>query len=273
MDDKNLNNENESNEAKKLRVLGGGEEEHDEEPLKIDKFGNFWYHYRFRIIMIAAFAFIIGIASWQFLTHQNPDISLIYAGPEYITANQNKAFCEVLQGMMPDYNGDGKKYAQLNDMIFMSGDQMSDYIESVAEEGETAAVDKLTNKQTSERFTYEIFGSESSICILAEDQYQSVASESGFMPLSEIFDEIPEGAIDEYGVRFSETKLCKFYDAAKIFPDDAVIALRRLSTMSVFTGKKKAEKKYEYNLDFFKKMLNFDYPEGYVPPEDTASAE
>ena len=109
MDDKNLNNENESNEAKKLRVLGGGEEEHDEEPLKIDKLGNFWYHYRFRIIMIAAFAFIIGIASWQFLTHQNPDISLIYAGPEYITANQNKAFCEVLQGMMPDYNGDGKK--------------------------------------------------------------------------------------------------------------------------------------------------------------------
>ena len=37
--------------------------------------------------------------------------------------------------------------------------------------------------------------------------------------------------------------------------------------------KKKAEKKYEYNLDFFKKMLTFDYPEGYVPPEDIASAE
>ena len=35
MDDKNLNNENESNEAKKLRVLGGGEEEHDEDTLKI----------------------------------------------------------------------------------------------------------------------------------------------------------------------------------------------------------------------------------------------
>ena len=74
-------------------------------------------------------------------------------------------------------------------------------------------------------------------------------------------------------MRFSETKLCKFYDAAKIFPDDAVIALRRLSTMSVFTGKKKAEKKYEYNLDFFKKMLTFDYPEGYIPPEETVTAE
>ncbi len=265
MDDKNLNNENESNEAKKLRMLGQNDEQKEEEPLKINKLSNFWYHYRFRIIMIAAFAFIIIVAGSQFLSQSNPDISIIYAGPQYITPNQNKAFCEVLQTMMPDYNDDGKKYAQLNDMIFMSGEQMEEYIESVEEEGETAAVDKLSNKQTSERFTYEIFGAESSICILAEDQYESVAAESGFMPLSELFDEIPEGAIDEYGIRFSETKLCKFYDAAKIFPDDAVIALRRLSTMSVFTGKKKAEKKYEYNKEFFIKMLTFEYPEGYSP--------
>ena len=273
MDDKNINNENEnneneSNEAKRLRAMGGTNEIKEEEPLKINKLENFWYHYRFRIIMISAFAFIIAVASWQFFTRQNPDVSIMYAGPEYITANQNKAFCEVLQGMMTDYNGDGKKYVQLNDMIFMSDDQMSEYVESMAEEGETAVVDKLSNKQTYERFTYEIFGGESVICILSEDQYQAVASEGGFLPLSEIFDEIPEGAIDGYGIRFSETKLCKFYDAAKIFPDDAVIALRRLSTMSAITGKKKAERQYEYHLDFFKKMINFEYPEGYVPSEE-----
>lgn len=268
MEDKNLHDENESNEAKKLKALGLNDEVKEEEPLKINKLANFWYHYRFRIIMIAAFAFIITVATVQFVSRQNPDVSVIYAGPQYITANQNKAFCDVLQGIAEDYNEDGKTYVQLNDMIFMSDDQMTEYIERVAEEeGETAAVDKLTNKQTYERFTYEIFGSNSSICILAEDQYESVAAENGFVPLSELFDEIPDGAIDEYGIRFSETKLCKFYDSAKIFPDDAVIALRRLSTMSVFTGKKKAEKQYEYNKDLFMKILNFEYPEGYTEPE------
>ena len=71
-------------------------------------------------------------------------------------------------------------------------------------------MDKLTNKQTSERFTYEIFGSESSICILAEDQYQSVASESGFcllytsgLPMGEIRSAVEEvyreGLIDDEG--------------------------------------------------------------------------
>ncbi len=267
-EDENLNNENESNEARKIRALGEADETKEEEPVKVNKLENFWYHNKFKIIMTTAFAFIIAVASWQYLSRINPDVSIIYAGPEYITANQNKAFCEILQNMMVDYNNDGKKYVQLNDMIFMSDDQIGDYVESVEEEGETAVVDKLTNKQTYERFTYEIFGGESVICILSEDQYLDVASSDGFLPLSEIFDEIPEGAIDEYGIRFSETKLCKFYDAAKIFPDDAVIALRRLSTMSAITGKKKAEKQYEYHLDFFRQMINFEYPEGYVPSEE-----
>lgn len=258
-----------SNAAKRIKALGEDKDDAEaEEPIKVNKLANFWYHYKFRIIMISAFAFILIIALSQFITHQNPDVSLIYGGPQYITPNQNQAFCDILEAMMPDYNGDGKKYVQLNDLVFMSDDQISEYLTAAEEQGEDVAVDYLTNKQTTERFTYEIFGGESVICILAEDQYEMVAGEGGFLPLSELFDELPESAIDDYGVRFSETKLYKFYDAAKIFPDDAVIAIRRLSTMSVFTGKKKAEKKYEYHKDMFCSMLNFEYPEGYVPPEE-----
>lgn len=281
MDDKNRKDENgardeepESIAAKRLKALGGNENEEETEEIKINKLANFWYHYKFRIIMIAAFAFIIIVATTQFISRQNPDINIIYGGPQYITPNQNKAFCEVLQSMMPDYNDDGKKYVQLNDMVFMSENQVQKYIDEAEKNGEEVSVNLLSNKQVSERFTYEIFGGNSVICILSEDQYKSVASEGGFCPLSELFgDELPEGAIDDYGVRFCETKLCKFYDAAKIFPDDAVIALRRLSTMSAFTGKKKAERKYEYHRDLFIQILNFEYPEGYVPPEESEMPE
>ncbi|MGN1409423.1 MAG: hypothetical protein ACI4XJ_04520 [Eubacteriales bacterium] len=276
MDDKNRKDENTSREeepesiaAKRLKALGEDAKEEEQEEVKVDKLANFWYHYKFRIIMIAAFAFIIIVATAQFVSRQNPDINIIYGGPQYITPNQNKAFCEVLQSMIPDYNGDGKKYVQLNDMVFMSENQVNEYLEEAKESGEEVSINLLSNKQVSERFTYEIFGGESVICILAEDQYKAVAAEGGFLPLSELFgDELPEGAIDGYGVRFCETKLCKFYDSAKIFPDDAVIALRRLSTMSAFTGKKKAERKYEYHRDLFITMMNFEYPEGYVPPEE-----
>lgn len=276
MDDKNRKDENsaggeelESNAAKRLKALGEDVGEEETEPIKVNKLANFWYHYKFRTIMIAAFAFIILIGVTQFVSRQNPDINIIYAGPQYITPNQNKAFCEILQSMMPDYNDDGKKYVQLNDMVFMSEEQVREYVAEAEARGEDVMLDLVSNKQVNERFTYEIFGGESVICILAEDQYKSVANGGGFLPLSEVFgDDIPEGAFDDCGVRFCETKLCKFYGAAQIFPDDAVIALRRLSTMSAFTGKKKAERKYEYHRDLFARMLNFEYPEGYTPPEE-----
>ncbi len=268
MEDKNNNekraDEELSNAARRIKALGQDAVE-EEEPLKIDRVANFFYHYKFRIIMIAVFAFIIIVAGGQFLGQSNPDINIIYGGPQYITANQNKDFCGVLEGLMPDYNGDGKTYVQLNDLVFMSQRQLDEYTAEMAAKGEQVSLDHLTNKQVNERFTYEIFGGESVICILGEEQYNEVKGEGGFLPLSEIFDEVPEGAIDDYGIRFSETKLCKFYGAAQIFPDDAVLALRRVSTMSVFTGKSKAEKKHAYHMDLFRRMAEFEYPEGYVP--------
>ena len=87
------------------------------------------------------------------------------------------------------------------------------------------------------------------------------------MPLSEFFDELSEGAIDEYGVRLSETKLYKFYSEAQIFPKDAIIAIRTPSTMSAFVGKKKAEELHSSARDMFVKILAFEYPEGYEANE------
>ncbi len=262
-----LGDENESIAAKRLKALGDDTtpQSEDEEPVKINKLANFWYHNKAKIIVISVFSIILSIGVVQLASRNNPDVNLIYGGPEYITPNENRDFCKLLESIMPDYNEDGKVYAQLNDLVFMSEAQVEELLAKAEENGEKAAVDLLSNKQMSERFTYEIFGGESVICILSEDQYNSVKGEGGFLPLSEIFDELPEGVIDEYGVRFCDTKLYKFYDSAKIFPDDAVIALRRLSTLSVFTGKKKAEINYEYHRDLFKRILEFEYPEGYTP--------
>lgn len=268
-DDKKTNAEEfESNAARRIRALSEEEPAAEEEPLKINKLANFWYHNKIKIVLIAFFAFVISVAAVQFAGQQSADISLLYAGPDYVTPNQNQAFCAVLESIMPDYNKDGKNHVQLNDMVFLTQKQVDEYLAYIEESGDEMLLDLLANKQMNERFTYEVFGGEASICILAEDQYLSVAAAEGFLPLKELFDEIPEGAIDDYGVRLRETKLCRFYDAAQVFPEDAVIALRRISTMSALTGKKKAERAHEYSRDLFVRMLTFEYPEGYVPPEE-----
>ncbi len=267
----------ESNAARRIRMLGqDSDEEQDDEPLEIDRWGNFWYHHKWKVLIISVFTVIIGVAVAQFAGQQNPDVYVIYGGPLYITPNENQKFCDAVESLCPDYNGDGKTYVQLNDMVFMTENQLNEMIAANEESGEDVAYDRLSNAQVQERFTYEIFGGEASICILAEEQYEEVRGSGGFLPLAEIFgeDAIPEGAVDDCGVRLNETKFWKFYGTAEMFPEDTVIALRRVSTMSALTGKSRAEKQHAVSMDVFQKIMNYEYPEGYVEPaEESAETE
>lgn len=279
MDDKEKNTQEpeESNAARRLRVLGeDADDTGNDEPLEIDRWGNFWYHYKWKVVMVTVFTIIIGVAVAQFAGQQNPDVYILYGGPLYITPNENQVFCDALEALCPDYNEDGKTYVQLNDMVFMTENQLNELIAASKESGEEVAYDRLSNAQVQERFTYEVFGGEAAICILAEEQYEEVCGSGGFLTLKEIFgdENMPEGAIDDYGVRLSETKFWKFHGTQEMFPEDTVIALRRVSTMSALTGKSKAEKQHAVSMDVFKKIMEFEYPEGYVEPaEDTETAE
>ena len=267
--------QNESNAARRIRMLG--EEIEDDKPVdekEIDKVGNFWYHHKWKVIIIGFFTFMILTASIQFFSRQNPDVNLMYSGPDYITPNQNQAFCDALEDLMPDYNGDGDLYAQLNDLVYLTAGQLAIKEAEAMEYGDTYSLDRTANRQAEERFTYEIFGAEAPLCILAKDQYEMVKGEGGFMPLKELYPDgeytAPEGAVDDFGVLLKDTKFAKFYTAAQIFPEDAILCLRRVPTMSAITGREKAEKKHEFHKDIFRRILAFEYPEGYVEPAETA---
>lgn len=262
--------EEESNAARRIRMLGQDQEEEDEEELEIDRWGNFWYHHKWKVLMTAVFGVIIGVAAVQFAGQQNPDVRVLYGGPLYVTPNECQMFCDAVESICPDFNNDGKTYVQLNDMVFMTENQMNEMIAAAEESGEDIAYDRLSNAQVQERFTFEVFGGEASICILAEEQYLDVNGSGGFLPLAEIFGEenIPEGAVDDCGVRLNETKFWKFYGTKEMFPEDAVIALRRVSTMSAITGKSKAEKLHANSMEVFRKIMEYEYPEGYVEPEE-----
>lgn len=264
----NTAEEYESNAARKLKALEkNNEKKEEEEPLEINRLSNFWHYNKVKILIAAAFILIFGIGLIQLINRQNPDISILYAGPDYLRPNDCEAFCKTLESITDDYNGDGKKYVQVEDLVFMSDGQIETYLAAAQADDESAVVDKLTNKETKDRFFNEVFAGDAMIMILSEDQYNEIAESKAFVPLSELFDSIPAGAIDEYGIRFCETKFAKFYSSAHLFPNDAVIALRTIPTASFFTGKERAEKRHVWHEDAFKKIINFDYPEGYTPEE------
>jgi len=257
-----------SNSARVLQALGSQTEEEQIQVEKESWLSNFWYHHKWKTIIIAAFAFMFITLGAQFAGKSNPDIKILYAGPLYFTPNQSQSVSLCLYDLMDDYNGDGEKKIIFNDLVYMTAQQMLDAQEAALAAGEEFAVDRQSNAQTAEQFTYEIMAGDSLICLFAPDQYESVASAQAFVPLEEIFGYLPEGAVDECGLRLCETRFYKYYNQMQIFGEDTIIALRKLTTFNKMKNEEKMEKIHGYHKDLFCKIVTFTYPEGYVPPEE-----
>ncbi len=264
----------ESNAAKRLRMTGEGMgQDVDLTDVPRDfksKVVNFWYHHKVKVLITAFFTFTLAVCIGQFAAQSHPDVFILYAGPDYIAPVDNRNFCSVMREIMTeDYNGDGEKKIRLTDVIFSTDAQMEAAKAEAEARGEEFTFDGMLNQNNSEKFTYEVFGDNAIICILAEDQYNIVAAADGFVPLSEIFgDTEVKGAIDSCGIRFSETNFYEFYKNTHIFPEDAVLALRKPSTISAITGKSKVEKIHAYHVELFRQMADFRFPEGYVSPAE-----
>ena len=103
----------------------------------------------------------------------------------------------------------------------------------------------------------EVIAGESVIYLLDPALYESVKAAGGILPLSEVLDTVPSGAIDEYGIRFSDTALYDAVSALQYLPEDTVLCIRKVSTMSVFKGQKKSEEMHARHVELFRQIVAF----------------
>ena len=256
----------ESNAAKLLKIREGKDSLSidSEEPVKKSFWGNIWYHYKSPILIFISFIIIFAIATGQIMKRDKPDTYILYAGPVYFDSESTKEIESILKSVMSeDYNGDGEKGVQFTNIVYLSEDVIAQRQAEANENGYSLSVNNHANNEEYETFSNEMLSGNSVICLLDPFLYENVKEAEGFLKLSEIFDETPDGAIDEYGIKFSETKICKYYSVFDSLPEDTIFAVRRVSTMSIFKGKEKTEKAHQNHVKFARDIINFEYPEGY----------
>lgn len=231
-------------------------------------FENYWYHYKWHTIITLFFAIVIGVCGYQFITREVPDVYVMYAGPEYLSAGDVISFKSAIRDNIDDYNEDGEKGMTLITLTCVSEAKL-EALESEAEaESQELYVDLAANAQNIKQFDMEIFAGEAVVCLLDPSLYERVHAEGGFMKMTDLFteEELAELELyDDCGIYLHSTKFGKYYSVMSSLPDDTVLCIRKISTISVFKGKKKYEKLHDYHVDLFKNIVNFEYPEGYVP--------
>ena len=237
---------------------------------------NFWYHYKWVTLVTAFFTVTLSIIIIQMITKTNPDSNILYGGPAVLTANQTKEIENAFNALLPeDFNGDGEKITSLQAITLMTKEQIA---KAEAEAAENSSVfvynpQSLENNKTS--FSTQLFSGEYVICLLDPEQYKNAYKAGGFAPLSELFGEnnIPEYAYDDCALLLSETNFSKFFTAMSVFPDDTLICVRKMSSVSAIKGKSKAEREYNNQLRLFYSIIAFTPPEGFSSNEyETESA-
>ena len=237
---------------------------------------NFWYHYKWVTLVTAFFTVTLLIIIIQMITKTNPDSNILYGGPAVLTANQTKEIENAFNALLPeDFNGDGEKITSLQAITLMTKEQIA---KAEAEAAENSSVfvynpQSLENNKTS--FSTQLFSGEYVICLIDPEQYKNAYKAGGFAPLSELFGEnnIPEYAYDDCALLLSETNFSKFFTAMSVFPDDTLICVRKISSVSAIKGKSKAEREYNNQLRLFYSIIAFTPPEGFSSNEyETESA-
>lgn len=269
-----------SNAAKVIKAMEEKEsqssgQEHQDIPLdKGSRWENFWYHYKWHTIFIIFISVFLIIGVGQLLSRETPDVYFMYAGPEYINSEKNLAIRNaVKQVMSEDFNGDGEKGVLFTDITFMNEAQIKAAYAEAQAEGVDIALDMQANATALNRFNAEAFSGESVIYMLDPDLFDEVKRAGGFLALEEVLGYVPDSAVDEYGIRLCELPFGQYFSGINQLPEDTILCIRRVTTMAFLKGQKKTEKIHSYHVIMFRDIVNFDFPEGYVPPAETEAVE
>ena len=266
MEDKRVNapaeEELTSASARIMRGLGLDKETRPEiEVEPVGFFENFWYHHKWTTIIVGVALLIVLICTMQMCAKETPDVYVMYAGPGFLTANEAREVQNSFRQVMDDYNGDGERGVMLNAINYLTDAQIQEKLDIAKKEDVDLIIDYAGNNNAYERFSLEVLAGESVICILDPSFYAQLKGAEALMPLEEVLGYVPEGAMDEYGVRFRDTAFSEFFTATHVFPEDSVLCIRRVSVMAAFKGQKKTERAHAYHTELFRSVMEFQMPE------------
>ncbi len=189
-------------------------------PQKIE---HIWFYYKWFILfglVVVIFAFVCLA---QCAEKNDPDVTVMYAGPE-IVSNQyidyiDSAFSSLME---EDYNGDGIKTVEFI-RISLATDQnnavLADTMQAVG------------GDDTQQMIFYNQNASGTAVIYLIDEAIYPSMKEF-LTPLDEILDEIPEYAVDEYGIRLADLPCYKSTDL-KYLPSNAILCLRSKTKLRV----------------------------------------
>ncbi len=202
---------------------------------------NFWYYYKWFVLLGLVFVTFITIATVQYFTKVEPDISLLYVGQENLSDANCKKIIAAAEEKVSDVNGDGKVSVNLQSFTLLS-----DY--DLLTPGQ-----KIQAMEKYQGYSDEILSGDGAVLLLDEYFYAELAQNGALVNLYEVFSELPDSATDYFGLRLGDTPLYKKDGFSSLSPD-TVLCLKYTAVASKLSALEKA-KQDQINRELFRALI------------------
>ncbi len=221
------------------------------------KLDNFWYHYKWTVIVVTFFVVVGIICLVQMLTRPKYDSSVVIATQYRMNSEEYTKFEALVEQLLPqDFDGNGEKNVNIVIYQYYSEAEIAAEEERLEAESDRFAINRQYNKSEYDGFNSYTMTGESSVYIVSPDLYQRLYEGGRLLPLSDLYPDgkLPDGArADGMGIDLKKTDFYQYNSAASVIPDTAILCLHR----PIIGGKSNKEEIYEQEKIFFRTLADF----------------
>ena len=222
-------------------------------------FENFWYHYKWQTIGIAAAVIVLLVCVLQTCSRKEEDLTLTYAGPCVLSVSELEQLSSVMDSIMP-YDGDGNGENHTAWMVYeiYSKEQILAIESQKDASGDSKYVDRNYNTDQYQTYNSYLKTGETSVYFLDPWLFAELRDAERLVPLQEALGTMPESAFDEYGVRLGDTELYERYKVMQLLPADTVVCL---SYPNWKGSRNSDEEVYKFDCEMFRAIVTYSREE------------
>lgn len=220
---------------------------------------NFWYHYKWHVIVIAFFVMVSAICFVQCGTKNKTDAIIAFAGSTSLRGEQYEPILDVFESLLPTEDGEKRVFGWHGFSIYDEETLKQLYTDPDTDKLSQYAYNnaKQVNTNNIKDFSTYVLTGDSAVWLVSEYIYQYQQLDQRVVPLAETFGgEIPEGAYDAYAIRLSETALYQYYDVLKVLPEDTLLVFPK----ALVIGASSNAETYAQYQTLYRAIIEFEAP-------------
>lgn len=223
---------------------------------------NFWYYYKWFVLVGIVFLALIVIATVQYFKKDEPDIAILYAGPTILSDEACDQMTQSCENLIFDLNADGTVSVSMKAFVLNANEDLLDSNQEAFKNGyDVQLLDgqvegrKIQGNEEFKAYNEELLYGESCLLLLDEALFNELAKAGFLVNLKDALGEdFPASAVGEFGVRLVDTKFCR-KDGFTSIPFDTVVCLK---TSIVMDGEEKEDsaQKNKQNIEIFRELID-----------------